>query len=257
MDSHDFFFNNAKDSKTGLIWKEKFNNKTGIYIVEQPLFKWNGQRVFKVGMADGAGLTRRLADYNTAYAHVSFQIHLLWAIPKVIGSIARLQYNTEQHIHKTLRENGKHYDKHAKEWFVDLGYILAVVYKIKEVFENTFIVDNKKTEWYLKDFSDVKVRMSRAKMKLSNPEDILIKTPKGYSDLFVIDRTNVRRKADLGQRYTANEMYIGDRRAVVGKYNEDKKKWEIIYDVPMSNDKKYFTEKEILKYIPKLLRDIL
>ena len=94
-------------------------------------------------------------------------------------------------------------------------------------------------------------------MKLSNPEDILIKTPKGYSDLFVIDRTNVRRKADLGQRYTANELYIGDRRAVAGKYNEDKKKWEIIYDVPMSNDKKYFTEKEILKYIPKLLRDIL
>ena len=43
--------------------------------------------------------------------------------------------------------------------------------------------------------------------------------PKGYSDLFGIDRTNVRRKADLSQRYKANELCIGDRRAIVGKFN--------------------------------------
>jgi hypothetical protein len=30
-------------------------------------------------------------------------------------------------------------------------------------------------------------------------------------------------KADLGQRYTANELYISDKRAVVEKYNEVKK----------------------------------
>ena len=41
MDSHDFSFNNAKDSETGLIWKEKINNKTGIYLIERELFKWN------------------------------------------------------------------------------------------------------------------------------------------------------------------------------------------------------------------------
>ena len=54
--------------------------------------------------------------------------------------------------------------------------------------------------------------------------------------LFVIGRTNIRRKADLGQRCTANESYIGDRRDFVGKHNESKKTWEIICGVPMTND---------------------
>ena len=38
---------------------------------------------------------------------------------------------------------------------------------------------------------------------------------------------------------------IGDRRGAVGKYNQDEKKWEIMYDVPTPNDNKYFTEAEI------------
>jgi len=249
MNSHDFFFNNFTDPQTNMMWKEKFNNKTGIYVIEQPLIKYKNQRVFKVGMADSAGLTRRLADYNTAYGPEPFVIHVLWAIPKVINSISRLQYNVEQHLHKSLIESQKQVSQRAKEWFIDLPLILAYIYKIKNAFEERLMVDNKKSEWYFKDFTKIKVRLSRA-IKLSNPENILIKTPKGYSDIFVIDRNNVRRKADKERRYLSNEIYINDRRATIGLYNEYQDMYEIKFDVPQKGDKRYISEEKILKYKP-------
>ena len=43
---------------------------------------------------------------------------MVLGVGSVIATIARLQYNTQQHMHKTFREN---YDKHAKEWFLALG----------------------------------------------------------------------------------------------------------------------------------------
>lgn len=248
MNSHDFFFNNFKD-KDGMILKEKFNNKTGIYVIEQPLIKFENQRVFKVGMADSAGLTRRLADYNTAYGPASFVIHLLWAIPKVINSISRLNYNVEQHIHKSLIESKKQVSSKAKEWFVDLPLILAYIYKIKNTFEERLQIDGKKSQWYFEDFTNTRVRLTRA-IKLSNPENILIKTPKGYSDIFVIDRNDVRRKADKERRYLSNEIYIKDRRATIGLYNEYRKMYQIKFDIPQKGDEKYMKEAEILKYKP-------
>ena len=48
-------------------------------------------RVFQVGTADGVRSARRSADCNIDYGHVSFKIHLLWDIPTIIGSIARLR----------------------------------------------------------------------------------------------------------------------------------------------------------------------
>ena len=248
MDSHDFFFNNFTD-KNGMILKEKFNNKTGIYVIEQPVIKFQNQRVFKVGMADAAGLTRRLADYTTAYGPQTFVIHLLWAIPKVINGISRLNYNVEQHLHKSLIESNKQAGPRAKEWFVDLSLILAYIYKIKNAFEERLQIDGKKSQWYFEDFTNINVRLKRA-IKLSNPENILIKTPKGYSDIFVIDRNDVRREADKERRYLSNEIYIKDRRATIGLYNENRKMYQITFDIPRKGDKKYMDEDEIRKYKP-------
>jgi alkyl hydroperoxide reductase subunit AhpC len=247
MDSHNFFFKDFEDEKTKKPWKQIFKNKTGIYVIEQPLIKYKKQRIFKVGMADQAGLTRRLADYTTAYGPASFVIHLLWAIPKVVGAIPRLQYNVEQHIHKSLIASNKRVSDKAKEWFIDLPLILALIYKIKDAFEDELIVDKKKTEWYFKDFTDVNVRLKRA-VNLSNPENVLIQTPKGYVDLFVIDRDNVRRKADKKRRYLGNEIYIGTRRIEIGLYNKNKNMYEVKYEIPDKGDEKYMTEAKILRY---------
>lgn len=248
MDSHDFFFNNFTD-KHGMILKEKFNKKTGIYVIEQPVIKFQKERVFKVGMADSAGLTRRLADYTTAYGPQPFVIHLLWAIPKVINGISRLNYNVEQHLHKSLIESKKQVSPRAKEWFVDLPVILEYIYKIKNAFEERLQIDGKKSQWYFDDFTNKRVRWTRAN-KLSNPENILIKTPKGYSDIFVIDRNDVRREADKERRYLSNEIYIEDRRATIGLYNKYWNMYQITFDIPQEGDQKYMKEEEIRKYKP-------
>ena len=82
----------------------QYRQKSGIYFLEQPLIKYNGERCFKFGMAEASSkdLSGRLANYKTAYGPANFIIHLLWEIPKIVEGISRLYCNVEQHIHAIL-----------------------------------------------------------------------------------------------------------------------------------------------------------
>jgi len=88
MDSNNFF---EKDNPI----RTQYNQKSGIYVLEQSVIKYNGARCFKIGMAEAStkGLSGRLANYKTAYGPAPFLIHLLWEIPKIVGGISRLYHS--------------------------------------------------------------------------------------------------------------------------------------------------------------------
>ena len=127
MDSNEFF---NKDNPT----RTQHNQKSGIYVVEQKLIKYEGQRCFKIGMAEAStkGLPGRLANHKTAFCPANFRIHLLWEIPKIVGGISRLYYTVEQHIHAILRLNSRALPK-TNERLIDLNFIISVIQKVKKI----------------------------------------------------------------------------------------------------------------------------
>jgi hypothetical protein len=122
MESVDFF----KDEK----FNSQFKNKTGIYVIEQPVFtKYVGFPVYKIGFARNS-LYTRVRDYKTAYGLVPFKIHLLYLIPqKVQNKRVLYTYLTERIIQQTL----KNYEfwTGTGEWFKELNIIMSVVYEVR------------------------------------------------------------------------------------------------------------------------------
>jgi hypothetical protein len=109
----------------------KFKDKSGIYVIEQPLFSRSlGYAVFKIGYAKNS-LYTRMSDFRTAYGLIPFKIHVLYALPNGLHArrvnFAHLQ---ERLIQETLKKIGKYTD--VGEWYFDLDTILKVIQAIRE-----------------------------------------------------------------------------------------------------------------------------
>ena len=137
MDSTEFFSTPEADGEKMVT---KWFNTAGIYVIENPLFKYNGKRIFKIGMSgDGQGLGGRMTNYRTAYGVIPFKIHLLWAVGHPGGWGINFVKKTEKAIHNTLIE----YDRslwageRATEWFGNLDAIMNVILTLRD----DYIVD--------------------------------------------------------------------------------------------------------------------
>ena len=121
MDSNKFF----EDKDFTKRWK----GKSGIYIVECPLFtKYVGFPVFKTGYSRNS-LYTRISNYRTAYGLVPFKIHALYAVPeKVLGERVNYANLTE----RVLQETARKYMEYAGvgEWFKNLALLLNIVFAI-------------------------------------------------------------------------------------------------------------------------------
>ena len=128
MNSEDFW---GAESKKW--WKV-----SGIYVIENELFSEKlNKRIFKIGMAfAGKGLGGRLADYRTAYGLIPFKIHLIWEVPNPPGYRVNFALQTEQRIHKTLKDLKKSTGEKTKEWFYDLPVIKDVILSIRNEYMN-------------------------------------------------------------------------------------------------------------------------
>ncbi len=131
MDSELFF----KDEQA------KWKGKKGLYVIECPLFssscagKPNEEPVYKVGYAYQS-LAVRIGDYRTHYGKISFKIHLIWEVPNPPGYRVNFALQTEQRIHKTLKDLKKSTGEKTKEWFYDLPVIKDVILTIRNEYMN-------------------------------------------------------------------------------------------------------------------------
>ena len=132
MDSTDFFYTPEPD---GVKMVKKWFETSGIYVIENPLFKYKGKRIFKIGMSgDGQGIGGRMTNYRTAYGVIPFKIHLLWEVRHPGGWGINFVLKTETAIQNTLKE----YDislwggENAKEWFCDLPTIMNVILTLRD-----------------------------------------------------------------------------------------------------------------------------
>jgi len=132
MNSEDFFYKIEEDGKKMVT---KWYETSGIYVIENPLFKYKGKRIFKIGMSgDGKGIGGRIGDYRTAYGVIPFKIHLLWEVRHPGGWGINFVLKTETAIQNTLKE----YDislwggENAKEWFCDLPTIMNVILTLRD-----------------------------------------------------------------------------------------------------------------------------
>ena len=137
MDSTQFFYTAEPD---GEMLVTKWFKTAGVYVIENPLFTHNGERIFKIGMSgDGQGLGGRMTNYRTAYGVIPFKIHLLWAVGHPGGWGINFVKKTEKAIHNTLIE----YDRslwageRATEWFGNLDAIMNVILTLRD----DYIVD--------------------------------------------------------------------------------------------------------------------
>ena len=132
MDSEVFFYTKEADGETMVT---KWFKTAGIYVIENPLFKHKGKRIFKIGMSgDGQGVGGRMTNYRTAYGVIPFKIHLLWEVRHSGGWGINFVLKTETAIQNTLKE----YDislwggENAKEWFCDLPTIMNVILTLRD-----------------------------------------------------------------------------------------------------------------------------
>ena len=137
MNSEDFFYKPEPDGEKMVT---KWFETSGIYVIENPLFKYKGKRIFKIGMSgDGQGIGGRMTNYRTAYGVIPFKIHLLWAVSNPGNYSINFVKKTETAIHNTLIE----YDEdlwagaRATEWFCDLSTIMNVILTLRD----DYIVD--------------------------------------------------------------------------------------------------------------------
>lgn len=110
-----------------------FKNKSGLYIIEQPLFsKELGYPVYKVGYAR-ISLYTRISNYRTAYGPISFKIHALYNVPNGVHS-KRVVYASlqERVLRSTLEKLGKNV---TGEWFKDIEVILNVLLTLRKKHE--------------------------------------------------------------------------------------------------------------------------
>lgn len=123
MDSTDFF----KDTDFNKKWKRK----SGIYVIENPLFtKYVGFPVYKTGYARHS-LYTRIADYRTAYGLVPYKIHAIYAVPeKIIGKRVNYAHLTERVLQETARKYGEYTG--VGEWFKELPLLLNIVLTIRD-----------------------------------------------------------------------------------------------------------------------------
>jgi hypothetical protein len=123
MESKKFF----EDKEFNKRWK----GKSGIYIIENPLFtKYVGYPVYKTGYARNS-LYTRIADYRTAYGPVPYKIHAIYAVPeKVLGRRVNYANLTERVLQETARKYGEYAD--VGEWFKNIGLLLNIVFTIRK-----------------------------------------------------------------------------------------------------------------------------
>ena len=165
MDSEEFFY---KEQADGVKMVTKWYSTPGIYVIENPLFKYKGKKIYKIGMSgDGKGLGGRITDYRTAYGVIPFKIHLLWEVNHVGGYGIHFVLKTETAIHNTLKEYdiGLWGGENAKEWFCDLPTIMNVILTLRD----DYILDMKSTNvsnWKL----ETPVRLGRWKKGIRTSE---------------------------------------------------------------------------------------
>ena len=184
MNSEDFF-----KSKVG----NELKHKQGIYCLEQPLFRKNGKRLFKIGYARD-NLYKRIRDYKTAYSVIPFTIHILWAVPeKVVHRRANFALLTETIIHKSLYQECAMIDEDYKqngEWFFDIKKIVATIKNIKEGYKDDVIGDTDGWYFYINpEYENVPTRKTTRAVK---SEKDVNSTLKG---IIVKDMTPYKRKA--------------------------------------------------------------
>lgn len=123
MDSNQFF-----DDEN---FKAKWKGKSGVYILENPLFtKYTGFPVFKIGFAKDS-LYTRISNYRTAYGLVPFKIHLLYHIPQGIRNVRPNYANLTERV---LQETARQYGEYAGvgEWFKELPLLLNIAFTVRE-----------------------------------------------------------------------------------------------------------------------------
>ena len=171
----------------------EMKHKQGIYCLEQPLFRKDGKRIFKIGYARD-NLYKRIRDYKTAYSVIPFTIHLLWAVPeKVVHKRANFALLTESIIHKSLYEECAMKDEDYKqngEWFFEIKKIVATIKNIREGYKEDGVknVD----EWFFwinPEYENIPMR--KTTRAIATEADIN-STLKGIN---VKDRTEFKREA--------------------------------------------------------------
>ena len=123
MDSNAFF--NDKE------FNGKWKGKSGIYIIEQPIFtKYTNYPVYKTGFAKDS-LYTRISNYRTAYGLVPFKIHLIYHIPQGIRNVRPNYANLTERV---LQETARKYGLYAGigEWFKELPILLNICFTIRE-----------------------------------------------------------------------------------------------------------------------------
>lgn len=190
MNSEDFFKSNVgNDLKT----------KQGIYCLEQPLFKKDGKRLFKIGYARDS-LYKRIRDYKTAYGVIPFIIHVIWAVPeKVVHKRANFALLTESIIHKSLLQECAMVDENYKqngEWFYDIKKIVATIKNIQEGYKVDGIDTDK---WYVYFNPEYEHIVARKTTRAVKSEKDVNSTSKG---IIVKDMTTYKRAA-TNRNYTS------------------------------------------------------
>ena len=108
--------------------KNRWEGKSGIYVISQPLIKSNGQDIYKVGFAKDS-LYTRIRNYKTAYGPAPFLVHIVYQIPQgVMGQKGEFARHSEGRLHKTLQKVGNcameeevgDKKKMLGEWFYNL-----------------------------------------------------------------------------------------------------------------------------------------
>ena len=174
---------------------EDLKHKQGIYCLEQPVFRKDGKRIFKIGYARD-NLYKRIRDYKTAYGVIPFIIHVLWAVPeKVLHKRANFALLTEGIIHKSLHYECAMKDENYKqngEWFYDIKKIVATIKNIQEGYQEDPLMNTDGWSiYYNPEYDNVQARKSTRAVK--SEIDINSK----LKDILVIDRTPLKRAATL------------------------------------------------------------
>jgi hypothetical protein len=123
MDSFEFFKNKE--------FNDKWKNKSGVYIVENPIFtRFVGFPVYKTGYARNS-LYTRISNYRTAYGLVPFKIHAIYEVPeKVLGARVNYANLTERVLQETARKYGEYAG--IGEWFKNLPILLNILKSINK-----------------------------------------------------------------------------------------------------------------------------
>ncbi len=184
MDSEEFFKSELGDY---------LKHRQGIYCLEQPLFKKNGKRLFKIGYARD-NLYKRIRDYKTAYGVIPFIIHVIWAVPeKVVHRRANFALLTESIIHKSLYQECAMKDENYKqngEWFYEIKKIVATIKNIRDGYMEDKLKDA--DEWYIyfnPEYENIPARKTTRAVK--SEKDV----KSSLSGIIVKDMTPYKRKA--------------------------------------------------------------